>query len=87
MLTTVDTPDIGAAVVRRVLAAAHSTGLARAVYGDRPGHPVVFAREHWPALLDDLRGDEGAGPFLRARDDVVLVECADLATGRDVDLS
>ena len=87
VLTTVDTPDIGAAVVRRVLAAAQTTGLARAVYGDRPGHPVVFAREHWPALLDDLRGDEGAGPFLRARDDVVLVECADLATGRDVDLS
>ncbi|MEC9323659.1 MAG: NTP transferase domain-containing protein [Actinomycetota bacterium] len=87
VLTTVDTPDIGAVVVRRVLAAAQSTGLARAVYGDRPGHPVVFAREYWPALLDNLHGDQGAGPFLRARDDVVLVDCADLATGRDVAVS
>lgn len=87
VLTTVDTPDIGAAVVHRVLAAARSTGLARAMYGDRPGHPVAVVREHWPALLDSLRGDQGAGPFLRARDDVVLVDCADLATGHDVDRS
>ncbi|MBX7435267.1 NTP transferase domain-containing protein [Mycobacterium sp. Y57] len=87
VLTTVDTPDIGAAAVRRVLAAARAgeSGLARAYYGDRPGHPVVIARRHWPALLATLSGDSGAGPFLRARDDVVAVDCADLGTGRDVD--
>jgi nicotine blue oxidoreductase len=89
VLHTVDTPDVGAAVVRRVLSAACAapSGLARARYGDAPGHPVIIARRHWPALLAMLHGDEGARPFLAARDDVVVVDCADLATGRDVDVS
>jgi CTP:molybdopterin cytidylyltransferase MocA len=87
VLHTVDTPDISAAVVRRVLAAARSarSGIARARYGERPGHPVVVARRHWPELVDRARGDEGARAFLRARDDVVAVDCADLATGIDID--
>ena len=87
VLTTVDTPDIGAASVRRVLAAAaaSASGLARARYGERPGHPVVIARRHWPQLLDALTGDDGAGPFLRSRDDVIAVDCADLGSGLDVD--
>lgn len=84
-LTTVDTPDVGAAAVRRVLAAAGESGLARARYDGRPGHPVVLARRHWPALLAALTGDDGAGPFLRGRPDVVAVECGDLSTGRDID--
>jgi CTP:molybdopterin cytidylyltransferase MocA len=87
VLHTVDTPGVGADVVRRVLNAARSSpsGLARARYGDRPGHPVVVARRHWPDLVEMLRGDEGARPFLGARTDVVAVECADLASGRDID--
>jgi CTP:molybdopterin cytidylyltransferase MocA len=86
VIHTVDTPDVGADVVRRVLAAANSSsGLARAEYARRPGHPVVVARRHWPELLKELHGDEGARAFLRARTDVVAVECGDLATGRDVD--
>lgn len=87
VLHTVDTPDVGADVVERVLAAARSTesGLARAVYGGVPGHPVVVARRHWAELLYGLRGDEGARSFLSARPDVVAVDCADLATGADID--
>jgi nicotine blue oxidoreductase len=87
VLHTVDTPDVGADVVRRVLNAARSSpsGLARARYADRPGHPVVVARRHWPDLVETLRGDEGARPFLGVRTDVVAVECADLASGRDID--
>lgn len=86
VLTTVDTPDVAAAAVRRVLTAASAeSGLARAVYDGRPGHPVVIARRHWPELLGVLSGDDGAGPFLRRRDDVVVVDCADLGTGRDID--
>ena len=81
----VDTPDVGADVVARVLSAARTSGLARAMYGGRPGHPVVIAREHWTALDATLRGDEGARAFLAGRDDVVNVECGDLATGEDVD--
>jgi CTP:molybdopterin cytidylyltransferase MocA len=87
VLQLVDTPDIGADVVARVLggAAASPSGLARAVFNGRPGHPVVVAREHVPALLLTLAGDEGGRAFLASRDDVVAVECGDLATGADVD--
>jgi len=89
VLHTVDTPDVGADVVRRVLDAARSSpsGLARARYGATPGHPVVVSRRHWPELLDRLSGDEGARPFLQGRTDVVSVDCADLATGQDIDVS
>ena len=88
VLHAVDTPDVGPDAVRRVLAAARSSaaGLARARYGDRPGHPVVIARRHWPDLLDGLRGDEGARLFLGGRTDVVAVDCADLASGQDIDV-
>lgn len=87
VLHTVDAPDVGADVVRRVLDAARSrpSGLARARYGDRPGHPVVIARSHWPDLLEGLSGDEGARAFLTGRTDVVAVDCADLASGQDID--
>ncbi|VEG44479.1 putative MobA-like protein [Mycolicibacterium flavescens] len=88
VLHTVDTPDVGADVVRRVVdaAVASESGIARARYGQSPGHPVVIARRHWAALLEEVHGDEGARSFLAARDDVVAVDCADLATGRDIDV-
>ncbi len=89
VLMTVDTPDIGAAAVARVLSAARSSpsGIARAGYGRRPGHPVVIARAHWPALVATLDGDEGARSFLASRTDVAWVDCADLATGDDIDVN
>jgi len=87
VLHTVDTPDVGADAVRRVLNAARlsASGVARARYGDRPGHPVVIARRHLPDLVGGLRGDEGARAFLVDRTDVVAVECGDLASGQDID--
>jgi len=87
VLHLVDTPDVGADAVTRVLAAAlgSTSGLARATYGGRPGHPVVIARRHWSALSATLHGDEGARAFLSGSADVVLVECGDLAAGTDVD--
>ena len=88
VLHTVDTPDVGADVVRRVLAAARSSrhGIARARYGSRPGHPVVVARRHWSELMDLASGDEGGRAFLlRHAERVVTVECSDLASGVDVD--
>jgi CTP:molybdopterin cytidylyltransferase MocA len=87
VLHLVDTPDVGAAVVGRVLAAAQSanSGMARATYGGRPGHPVVIERSHVAALAETLHGDEGARAFLTGRADVLAVECGDLATGADVD--
>lgn len=87
VLHVVDTPDVGAAVVARVLSRAVVApgGLARACFGERPGHPVVIARRHWPAVLARLSGDQGAGAYLRRRSDVERVQCVDLATGRDID--
>ncbi|KAA0098142.1 nucleotidyltransferase family protein [Mycolicibacterium sp. P1-18] len=83
----VDTPDVGADVVARVLAAAVNaeSGLARATYGGRPGHPVVIAGRHVAALTATLHGEQGARAFLTSTPGVVAVECGDLATGTDVD--
>ncbi len=87
VLHVVDTPDVGPGVVARVLgrAVASDSGLARAYFVGRPGHPVVLARRHWPDVLAGLSGDRGAGAFLRGRGDVGRVECGDLAGGRDID--
>ncbi len=87
VLHVVDTPDVGPAVVARVLARAASSpgGLARACFAGRPGHPVVIARRHWPDVLRGLSEDRGAGAFLRGRADVENVDCGDLASGQDID--
>ncbi|CCQ17147.1 putative uncharacterized protein [Rhodococcus sp. AW25M09] len=81
----VDTPDVGPEVVRAVLDAARETGLARAVFDGRPGHPVVLARRHFDAAATSASGDFGARNFLRGRDDVSAVECSQWATGIDHD--
>lgn len=81
----VDLPDVTAAVARRVLASATGpTSLARAVHDGVPGHPVLIGRAHWEPLLERLDGDTGARSYL-ADAGADPVECADLATGRDVD--
>ncbi|WP_270887393.1 nucleotidyltransferase family protein [Pedococcus sp. 5OH_020] len=82
----VDLPDVGADVVRRVAQSAVGApaGLARAAYLGVPGHPVLLGREHWQGVLAAAEGDSGARDYL-ARHPHELVECADLATGRDVD--
>jgi CTP:molybdopterin cytidylyltransferase MocA len=85
LVSLVDLPDLVPGVVARVRAAAVGPGaLARASYGGEPGHPVLLGRDHWAGVLDLARGDRGARDFL-AGSDVVLVECGDLAGGRDVD--
>ncbi|GAB06105.1 NTP transferase domain-containing protein [Gordonia amarae] len=88
VLHVVDTPDVGGRAVRRVLSESRRapSALVRAVYDDRPGHPVYLGRDHLPGVLATVHGDTGAGAYLAARGrDVVTVECGDLATGRDID--
>ncbi|MFT4083578.1 MAG: NTP transferase domain-containing protein [Nocardioides sp.] len=80
----VDLPDVGADVIRRVGGHAAIDVLARASYHAVPGHPVLLGRDHWAPAAATLTGDEGARAYLRAHD-VTLVECGDLAEGRDVD--
>jgi len=85
VVSLVDTPDLTAAVVRRVLSEREGDeALARASYHGRPGHPVVLGRAHWAAVTAGASGDAGARSYL-AEHDTVLVECGDLATGLDID--
>lgn len=82
----VDLPDVGEKVVARVLASAELSDqvLARAVYGGRPGHPVLLGRAHWVALMSSASEDGGARVYLSTHEPA-SIECGDLATGTDVD--
>jgi molybdenum cofactor cytidylyltransferase/nicotine blue oxidoreductase len=84
VLSLVDLPDVTAEVVRRVVVGAGRSTLSRAAYAARPGHPVVIGRDHWAGVAASATGDFGARHYLDAHE-VSLVECGDLATGRDVD--
>lgn len=85
MVSLVDLPDVGAAVVRRMAAGEVGPGvLARAAYDGTPGHPVLIGRDHWPGVIGSAHGDRGARAYL-AEHPVTLVECGDLAGGQDVD--
>lgn len=85
LVSLVDLPDVDARVVARVAAAATGPAtLARAAYDGVPGHPVLIGRDHWAGVRDTATGDRGARDYL-ASHDVLLVECGDLATGRDQD--
>ncbi len=86
VVSLVDLPDVGPAVVRRLLSSvpASPTTLARTSYDGRPGHPVLIGRDHWAGVARTAEGDRGARGYFRTRDHV-LVECGDLATGHDTD--
>lgn len=87
LVTLVDLPDVTSDVVRRVLTTAEGEGraaLTRAAYGGVPGHPVAIGRDHWAGVIATARGDRGARDHLGATPHH-LVECGDLATGRDLD--
>ncbi|MBJ8348925.1 NTP transferase domain-containing protein [Antrihabitans sp. YC2-6] len=83
LIHLVDLPDVGAGVVARLLEYSTPNALARAAYNGKIGHPVVIGRAWWPDLVAHLSGDDGGRRFLRGRAE--LVECSDLATGRDID--
>ena len=83
----VDLPDVGVAVVRRIVATVTGPvrlALVRAAYGGRPGHLVLLGREHWPGVLAAATGDQGARGYL-VEHGATMVECGDLASGTDVD--
>jgi CTP:molybdopterin cytidylyltransferase MocA len=85
VLSLVDLPDLVPEVVSRVIAAASGpAALVRATYQGRPGHPVLLGSDHWTGVIESAVGDRGARAYLAGRD-VTLVECGDLASGRDLD--
>ena len=82
-----DQPLVGAAAVRRLIAAYRDgASVAVAAYDGKPRNPVLIARQHWDAVLELATGDTGARPFLRAYPELVtLVECGDTGSAYDVD--
>ncbi len=67
IVTLVDLPDVGAEVVRRVLAdPVDAATLRRAAYDGTPGHPVLIGRDHWAGVAAAARGDRGARDYLAA---------------------
>jgi nicotine blue oxidoreductase len=84
LVTLVDLPDVGDSVVSRLVELAAVDALARATYGDRPGHPVLIGQAHWAGVEAVLEGDRGARRYLDSHG-VRDVPCDDLATGRDLD--
>jgi CTP:molybdopterin cytidylyltransferase MocA len=87
LVTLVDLPGLPVEAVRRVLGdGGDAATLRRAVYDERPGHPVLIGRDHWEPLTHSLAGDTGGQTYLRDHD-VEYVDCLDLWDGVDVDLS
>jgi CTP:molybdopterin cytidylyltransferase MocA len=85
LISLVDLPGMPVSVPERLLREGTDRDvLARAVYGELPGHPVLLGRDHWAAFRDGLHGDSGGRAYLEEHD-VVHVECGDLFSGRDVD--
>lgn len=84
----VDVPGVGAAVVRRLLAAYARTrsGAVVATYGGASRNPAVLHRSLWQDIMEHATGDEGARTLLRAHPQLVTpVECADLGDPQDLD--
>lgn len=86
VVVPVDTPGMPASAVARIVAAHRSPeSLVQAVYGGRPGHPVLIGAAHVGPLARVLAGDAGARAYLAAHG-VVEVECGDLWSGTDIDV-
>lgn len=63
-----DEPGVSPAVIRDVADAWRRDGapVVRAVYRDRPGHPVILDRSHF-TMLEGATGDRGLGAILDRR--------------------
>ncbi len=78
IVTLGDEPLISSELIARFVGEPART---RAVYGGRPGHPVVLGAEEIEALMA-LQGDRGANRLL---DGGRAIEAGHLCSGRDVD--
>ena len=84
-----DMPFIQARTYRQLneafKAEAKSSAILVPTYRSKPGHPVLFGSEHFPAVRL-LQGDEGAKTVLKAQaSNVHFVEIDDAAILRDID--
>ncbi|WP_295013444.1 NTP transferase domain-containing protein [uncultured Microbacterium sp.] len=82
----VDQPGVGAAVIRRLLAAHRHGRVTRAAWGGYPGNPIVFDTAHLAAAAAMAEGDAGARAWIAAHGHLVdVVDCDDLGRGDDID--
>jgi molybdenum cofactor cytidylyltransferase len=81
-----DEPGLAPAVIRDVADRWRGSGapVARAVYRDRPGHPVIVARSLFP-LLEGGEGDRGLSAVLDRRGLGFLPVHIDLKAPVDID--
>ncbi len=80
-----DMPSIQSTTVDALLKNISSNSIHRPVYLDKPGHPVVFGRDFWPAL-SQLGGDVAGKQILDAhRDAVNFIEINDIGVIQDID--
>lgn len=82
-----DQPLVGTEAVERLVEAFEGGAkVAVAAYGGKRRNPVLFAREVWPLLLEELSGDEGARAVLRDHPELVAeVACDGVGDPVDVD--
>jgi nicotine blue oxidoreductase len=82
-----DQPLVRAEAVGRLVAAfGEGARVAVATYGGRRRNPVLFAREVWALLEEELAGDEGARSVLRRHPELVVeVPCDGAGDPTDVD--
>ena len=82
-----DQPLVGASVVGRLVAAFEGGAkVAVATYGGEMRNPVLFSREVWELLEEELKGDIGARPFLWRHPELVVgVPCEEVGDPADVD--
>jgi CTP:molybdopterin cytidylyltransferase MocA len=87
VIALVDQPLIGAAAVRRLIAAFRAGAqVAVACYQGRPRNPVLIARSYWADVAAAAQGDAGARTFLAAHPALVTrVECGDVGRPDDLD--
>lgn len=87
VVSLVDQPRIGAAVVARLIEA-HRAGarVAVATYGGQRRNPVLLGQETWAEVADLAEGDQGARPYLaKHSEQIVPVPCDDLGVPDDID--
>jgi molybdenum cofactor cytidylyltransferase len=80
-----DMPWIAPQTLQQLADAASASTILFPLFDDQRGHPVLFGREFWPALVQ-LHGDEGARMVVQAhRDCCVTLDVADAGVLLDVD--
>jgi CTP:molybdopterin cytidylyltransferase MocA len=84
LVMVVDQPLVEVDALRKLIAAFDETHrIVASAYDDIVGVPVVIGSEHFAALMN-LRGDEGAGRWLRARlADVTQIDVASASVDID----